>query len=144
MASYFDFGQNISYFTALLPRFYNLAGPGKKYFDPQNPRTFSGRLEHVELEKTAKLRAQRAEACSANAFEGLPLYAAGLVAGNAAGVPAATMNMLSVGYLAVRVVYSWVYIWGQENRKVAPMRTLSWLTGTGLIMTMFVKAGLRT
>lgn len=34
---------------ALYPRFYSgLTGPGKRYFDPSNPRTFLDRLDKVE------------------------------------------------------------------------------------------------
>lgn len=87
-----------------------------------------------------RLRLQRAEAVVANAFETLGLYAASVTAGNAAGVSANTMNTLSLGYLASRVLYTWVYIWGQENRKITPLRTIVWGVGIGLCMTMFIAA----
>ncbi|KAI0596074.1 hypothetical protein F4775DRAFT_566399 [Biscogniauxia sp. FL1348] len=152
MASFLNFNQNISYFTipaalllALAPRGYSgFSGAGKKYFDPSNPRTFAARLENAEIDKEVKARILRAEACSANAFEGLPLFAAAVVAGNAAGLPKETLNALTAGYVASRLAYTWVYIWGQNNRKLAEARTLVWGVGITCVMTLFVKAGLRS
>ncbi|KAL7624727.1 hypothetical protein AAE478_006298 [Parahypoxylon ruwenzoriense] len=144
--------KNISYWTipaalilALFPRTYSgLTGPGKKVFDPTNPRTFAARLDKAaDMDKKLRLRLQRAEAAGANAFETLGLYAAAVTAGNAAGLPAQTMNSLTLYYLGSRVLYTWVYIWGQENRSLAPVRTLVWTAGMTFIMAMFVQAGSR-
>ncbi|KAI1397290.1 hypothetical protein F4819DRAFT_490685 [Hypoxylon fuscum] len=148
MASYIGLEKNISYLTipaalflALLPRVYSgLTGPGSKIFDPNNPRTFAARLDSAEIDKKLRLRLQRAEAAGANAFETLGLYAAAVTAGNAAGVSAETMNVSSLGYLASRVFYTWIYIWGQENRKILPLRTVVWGFAMGFSMIMFVKA----
>ncbi|KAH6653201.1 hypothetical protein BKA67DRAFT_568847 [Truncatella angustata] len=152
MASFFS-ENNISYYTlpfalvlALLPRVYSgLAGPGKRYFDPQNPRKFVETLAKAEaLDKQLRLRLQRAESCSANAFEGLPLYAAAVTAGNAAGLSPQALNFLSLGYIASRILYSWVYIFGQDNPKLAAWRTRVWTAGVGCVMTLFIKAGLNS
>ncbi|KAH8668908.1 hypothetical protein BX600DRAFT_460943 [Xylariales sp. PMI_506] len=152
MTSLLD-GRNVSYYTipaamviALLPRVYSgIAGPGKKYFDKSNPRSFSAKLDKIEaLDKQLRLRLQRAEACCANGFEGLPLFAASVTAGNAAGVPTDTLNFLSVGYLAIRLVYSWIYVFVQDDPKFARVRTPIWTLGTACIMTLFVKAGLKS
>ncbi|CAJ2511197.1 Uu.00g068220.m01.CDS01 [Anthostomella pinea] len=151
MASLFSAEQNLSYFTvpvalilALLPRVYSgLSGPGSKIFDGTNPRKFSEQLEKSELDKQLVQRLQRAEAAGANAFEGLPLFAAAVVAGNSAGLPTATLNALSVGYIANRVVYTWYYIWISSNRRMASYRPLVWSVGVACIMTLFVKAGLQ-
>ncbi|KAI1770497.1 hypothetical protein F4818DRAFT_257445 [Hypoxylon cercidicola] len=148
MASHLGLEKNISYWTipaalflALLPRVYSgLTGPGTKFFDPSNPRTFAARLDGAEIDKKLRLRLQRAEAVVANAFETLGLYAAAVTAGNAAGVQAGTMNTLSLGYLASRVLYTWVYIWGQESRKISPLRTVIWGVGMGFSMAMFIAA----
>ncbi|KAF7531716.1 hypothetical protein G7054_g8613 [Neopestalotiopsis clavispora] len=146
MASYFS-ENNLSYYTlpvalglALYPRFYSgLTGPGKRYFDPSNPRTFLDRLDKVEgLDK------QRAEACSSNAFEGLPLFAAAVTAGNAAGLSSFALNSLSLGYLASRVAYTWVYIYLLDNPKMSVWRTHTWMAGIGMLMTLFIKAGLKS
>ncbi|KAI2611599.1 uncharacterized protein GGS25DRAFT_483346 [Hypoxylon fragiforme] len=146
MASYMGLEKNISYWTipaafvlALLPRVYaGHIGLGKKFFDGTNPRTFTERLEKANIDKRSKLRLQRAEAAGANAFETLGLYAAAVTAGNAADLPRETLNTLSLAYLATRVLYTWVYIWGQENRRFAPVRTLVWSAGIFLVMRLFI------
>ncbi|KAI0142580.1 hypothetical protein F4776DRAFT_513564 [Hypoxylon sp. NC0597] len=151
MASYLGLEKNISYYTiptalflALLPRVYSgIAGPGKKFFDPNNPRFFAQSLEKADIDKRLRDRLQRAESAGANAFETLGVYAAAVTAGNAAGLPADTLNTLSLGYLATRVLYTWIYIWGQENRKLIPLRTIVWGINMALTMATFVLAGHR-
>ncbi|KAI1084057.1 hypothetical protein F5B20DRAFT_363931 [Whalleya microplaca] len=149
MASILGLQTNISYLTipgalflALLPRVYSgFTGPGKQYLDKNNPRTFYETLGKADLDKKTKNRLQRAESAVANAFETLGLYAAAVTAGNAAGLSTEIMNSLSIGYLTLRVFYTWIYIWGQENRKFAPLRTLVWGAHMALVMSMFVMAG---
>jgi uncharacterized MAPEG superfamily protein len=57
------------------------------------------------------------------------------------------MNMLSIGWLATRIVYTYVYIWYQETEVLAPgqipLRFKVWAAGATICMTMFVLAGLR-
>ncbi|KAI3317026.1 hypothetical protein HD806DRAFT_397802 [Xylariaceae sp. AK1471] len=142
--------KNISYFTipvavftALWPRSYSaFQGPGQKYFDPTNPRTFAARLEKSDIDKETVARILRAESASSNGFEGLPLFAAAIVAGNNAGLSTSALNALSITYILSRVAYNWVYIFLGGNRKLAGLRTPVWLVGVGTALTMFVKAGL--
>ncbi|KAI0392470.1 hypothetical protein F5Y17DRAFT_357138 [Xylariaceae sp. FL0594] len=150
MALSFLTEKNISYFTiplalftALWPRSHSaFQGPGKKVFDPSNPRTFAARLEKSDLDKEDVARILRAEAASANGFEGLPLFAAAIVAGNSAGLSAQTLNALSITYVLSRVVYNYVYIFLSANRKLAGLRTPVWFVGVGSALALFVKAGL--
>ncbi|KAI8623555.1 hypothetical protein F5Y19DRAFT_481588 [Xylariaceae sp. FL1651] len=129
---------------ALWPRSYSaFQGPGQKYFDPSNPRTFAARLEKSDLDKETVARILRAESASANGFEGLPVFAAAVVAGNSAGVSAPTMNALSITYVLSRVVYNWVYVFLSKNRQFAGVRSLTWFAGVGSAMAMFVSAGLK-
>ncbi|KAI0123718.1 hypothetical protein BJ170DRAFT_686972 [Xylariales sp. AK1849] len=152
MASFLS-DTNISYYIipaaaglALFPRTYSgLAGPGKKYFDPANPRKFVEKLEKTEeIDKRLRLRLIRAEACGANAFENLPLFAAAVTAANAAGLPTQTLNALSGAYFISRIIYTYVYIFAQDNPRMAASRTLVWTAGMGFLMTLFVKAGLKS
>lgn len=57
------------------------------------------------------------------------------------------MNVLSIGWLASRVLYTYVYIWYQEREKLAlgqaPLRWNVWLVGALTCMSMFVLAGLK-
>ncbi|KAH9893684.1 hypothetical protein F4778DRAFT_748166 [Xylariomycetidae sp. FL2044] len=151
MASFLGLPQNVSYLTipavfvvTMYPRFLNLSSPGRKFFDGRNPRTFPDRLEKSDLDKRTQQRLLRCEACTANGFEGLPLFAAAVTAGNAAGLSAAFMNTVAVGYLVSRVAFTYIYVWAQEDAAsgVEKYRTLVWLVGVGLLMSAFVKAGL--
>ena len=89
----------------------------------------------------------RAEAASANGFEALPFYAAAVTAGNAAGVSATVMNVLSVVWLVSRLVYNYVYIWYQATEQLGPeqppLRFKVWSVGAMACMSMFVMAGLK-
>lgn len=51
----------------------------------------------------------RAEGAQQNGFENLGIFAAGVVAGNAAGLDAGYLNALSAAYIATRVVYLCVH-----------------------------------
>lgn len=79
----------------------------------------------------------------ANGFETLGMYSAGVVAAAMTGVPAETLNYLSLAYLATRVGYNTIYIWLQENKKLAPLRSLCWNASIGIIAALWVKAGNR-
>ncbi|KAJ4405374.1 hypothetical protein N0V91_005325 [Didymella pomorum] len=77
MAFLLNFDKNISYFTV------------KKYM-PTPTRIYPS-SNAIQL----RGRLLRAEAASSNGFEALPLFAAAVTAGNAAGLSALTMNTLS-------------------------------------------------
>jgi uncharacterized MAPEG superfamily protein len=57
------------------------------------------------------------------------------------------MNVLSIGWLVSRVVYTYVYIWYQETEKLAlgqaPLRFKVWSVGAMICMSMIVMAGLK-
>ena len=68
----------------------------------------------------------RAEAATANGLESIGVFAAAVVAANGAGVPVAQLNALTVGYVVPRLAYGLVYVWLQQNRKMAPVRSALW------------------
>lgn len=86
-------------------------------------------------------RFRRAKAASANGFETLALYAGGIVAANAAGVATPKLNKLALGYLVSRAVFNFVYVFLQDNKKFAPLRTLVWMVGIGIIFSLYISAG---
>ncbi len=75
-------------------------------------------------------------------MEGLPIFAAAVVAGNSAGLSTTALNSLTIGYIASRIAYNYVYIFLGSNRKLAALRTQVWFVGIGSIFALFVKAGL--
>lgn len=85
----------------------------------------------------------RCEAAAANGQETLGLFVAAIIAANYAGVPVETINTLAFTHLASRVAYNFTYIFLQENRNFAPLRSLVWMVGVGSWITLFIKAGNR-
>jgi uncharacterized MAPEG superfamily protein len=69
------------------------------------------------------------------------VFAAAVVAANTAKVPLATLNGLILGYVASRVVYNYVYVVLQNNSKMAPVRSPTWLSGAVIISWLFVLVG---
>ncbi|KAK3692447.1 hypothetical protein B0T22DRAFT_447296 [Podospora appendiculata] len=148
MANIIDFSANWSYYTIpaafvvlMVPHFYGnmLAG---QHYDLANPRKME---EHVakddKFDKLRFKRIQRAKAAVANGFETIGLFAAGVVAANAAGAPVAKTNQLALGYLVCRAVFNWIYVWLQDNSRWAPVRSLTWIASMVCILGLFVVAG---
>ena len=57
----------------------------------------------------------RAEGAQQNGFENIGLFAAAVVIGNVAKLDNSTLNTLSGAYLASRVVYNLLYIYGTTD-----------------------------
>ncbi|KAK4123529.1 hypothetical protein N657DRAFT_412900 [Parathielavia appendiculata] len=131
----------VAFILCMVPHAYAIKLAGKNY-DVGNPRkTVEHCAKDTSLDKVTVRRISRGEAATANGFETLGLYAAGVVAGNVAGVAAERMNQLTLGYLLSRVVYSYIYVVLQDNSRFAGLRSLVWMAGAGLIMALFVAAG---
>ncbi|KAL2181539.1 uncharacterized protein P884DRAFT_326227 [Thermothelomyces heterothallicus CBS 202.75] len=150
MASLIDFTSgNWSYYTipaafflCMVPNAYATKLAGRNY-DIANPRkTEELCAKDTSLDKVTLQRISRARAATANGFETLGLYAAAVVAGNAAGLPTERMNKLTLAYLASRAAYNYVYVVLQDNARMAGLRSLAWLVGIVIIMTLFVSAGM--
>ncbi|KAG6364536.1 hypothetical protein INS49_006137 [Diaporthe citri] len=149
MASLFDLTKpHLAYYSVpaaftlvMVPHAYAMFASGKN-FDVANPRsTVDTCNKDTTMDKRKAQRIQRAEAAMANGFETLGMYSAGIVAAVVAGVPAETLNYLSVAYLTSRVGYNTVYIWLQDNRKLAPLRSACWNASIGIIAALWIKAG---
>ncbi|KAJ9152174.1 hypothetical protein NKR19_g4642 [Coniochaeta hoffmannii] len=149
MSSLFDFTKSqLSYYTIpaamvllYVPHTYANIKAGKSQ-DHANPRKIEENLSKDEsIDKVTKGRILRARAAHANANETIGLYAAAVVAANATGVDVKSVNYLTLGYLASRIAYNYIYVIAQDNRRVAPLRTLAWSAGVGIILTLFIKAG---
>ena len=100
-----------AWLLAIAPHAYAIAVLDKKY-DNMQPRTNVLKVDSDQtLDKATKARVIRAEGAQQNGFENLGLFAAAVVAGNIAGLPAATLNMLSGGsvsytHLTLPTIYS--------------------------------------
>ena len=142
--------QNISFYT--IPAAFALVMTSHAYsmwlagtnYDLAHPRaTEENAIKDPKMTKSLLERIKRSRAATANGFETLGLFAAGVVAANAAGVSVADVNKLSVSYLATRVAYNISYTFLGEMSSLAVLRTATWTGGLGCVMAMFVKAGNR-
>ncbi|KJZ79019.1 hypothetical protein HIM_01792 [Hirsutella minnesotensis 3608] len=128
--------------SALWPHVYAATLAGKS-FDNANPRGLRDNVaKNDAVDKMVKQRISRAEGASQNGFETLGFFATAVVAGNVAGLPVAQLNRLTLGYIASRIVYNYVYISLQTNRRVAALRSLVWFVGIGLSMNLWIRSGL--
>ncbi|KAI0866891.1 hypothetical protein F4860DRAFT_7431 [Xylaria cubensis] len=133
----------LAWFIAAVPGMLSKSLGGTNY-DIATPRKFAENVEKDQkLDKSTKNKIFRCEAASANAQETLGLFVSAVIAANYAGVPVETMNTFAALYLGSRVVYNITYIFLQENRSFAPLRSLVWMVGVGSWMTLFIKAGNR-
>ncbi|KAF1355452.1 hypothetical protein BDV97DRAFT_387509 [Delphinella strobiligena] len=146
-ASLFDLTRNFSYYTvpavwvlSIAPHFYAAKLAGNK-FDNRNPRGLKEVLAADQtLDQSTKGRIIRAESAQQNGFENIGLYAAAVVAANHAGVDNWTLNALSGGYVFSRLAYNLIYV-NNETEALANARSVSFLSGIGIIFTLFIKAG---
>ena len=77
----------------------------------------------------------RCEGAQTNGFENIGLFAAAVLAGNFAGLPAPTLNLLSGGYVVSRVLYNWIYI-NSTRPAMALARTGMWSVGIGILLAL--------
>ncbi|KAI1432350.1 hypothetical protein GGR50DRAFT_697156 [Xylaria sp. CBS 124048] len=148
MSAVMDLSQNYSLYAIPIAWFFTfVTGSYAKtlssgHYDIAYPRRYAEAVEKDEkLSKATKDKIFRCEGAAANGRETLSLFAGAVLSANYAKVPVETINTLVAAYLASRVVYNIVYVHLQENRKFAPLRSLSWMFGIGVCITLFVKAG---
>lgn len=109
-------------------------------FDPRQPRKHIQDVAQDERLPTAQREAiARAEAASLNGAENVGVFAAAVVAGNLAGLSRETLNLCSIGYIASRLVYCWLYV-NNTTEAIAHARSTVFFGGVGLWMTLFVKS----
>lgn len=128
------------WFLSMVPHAYALSAAGKSV-DPAYPREITDRVNSDQsLDKRTKQRITRALAAESNTLETLGFLAGGVVAANAAGVDAGLTNALSFGILGVRAAYVFLYVVLQEDRNLAPVRSLLWLAKQAGISALYVLA----
>ncbi|KAI0135176.1 hypothetical protein F4814DRAFT_400096 [Daldinia grandis] len=133
-----------AFVLALSPRIYfGILGPGSGVYDPKNPRRFvASTKKSVSLNNLIAGRIERSENALNNSFENLPLLAIAVLAANVEQVDLETRNLLSLAYIAIRIAYIWVYIWGQEYDCVPPLtRTLLWFSGNIVLGYLYLLPG---
>lgn len=117
--------------AALLPYIWvTLAkGSGKRY-DNRDPRGWIARQDNPRI--------VRANAAQLNAFEAFAPFAAAVVLAQLAGVAPATIAMLAVAFVLLRVLHGVFYLANQHA-----LRSAVWFGGFICVLALFVQAALR-
>ncbi|KAG9236108.1 hypothetical protein BJ875DRAFT_457433 [Amylocarpus encephaloides] len=125
-----------SYAVAIMSK----ANNGK--WDNSNPRssTWDNKLR-TATPAEAYGRYERAEAAHKNGFENLPLFVGAILAGNLAGLSSVDLNRFTGAYLAMRALYTLVYVNVTRN-STSFFRTAIWLASTMGCMAVYVKSGI--
>ncbi|KAI1383390.1 MAPEG family-domain-containing protein [Hypoxylon trugodes] len=134
----------VAFFLALFPRIWAvLLGAGNKIYDPKSPRDFPTALRNCrDLNDKVRGRLIRSECALNNAFENLPLFAIAVLAANLEGVDLWILNFFSYNYILCRAVYTWIYIWGQEDDYMHPLtRSMVWFASQFILGMMFLLPG---
>ncbi|ERF76253.1 hypothetical protein EPUS_04330 [Endocarpon pusillum Z07020] len=151
MASLFNTTSNISLYTVpfawalcLAPRVYATQlyeKASSRQFDNREPRSFTKMvMENQSIDSATKGRIIRAESAQQNGFENIGFFATAVVAGNLARLDTTWLNTLSVGYVISRILYNLIYL-NNTTAGLATTRTVTYISGIGMIWTIFIMAG---
>jgi len=99
-----------------------MAASGK--YSNRAPRAMQPKLQGLS---------QRAHWAEQNSFEILPAFIAAVFVAHFAGAEQATVNLLAVGFIASRVIYSICYLMNW-----ASLRSVIWMVGLLFIVGLFV------
>ena len=116
--------------AALLPYigtiYAKFSGGGGKTYDNRAPR--------AQMDSLPPKR-QRAYWAQLNGFEAFPPFAAGVIVAHLAGAPQPWINALAASFVALRVIYTLLYI---HDRPTA--RSLVWAAAFVCVVGLFVAA----
>ncbi len=110
--------------AALLPVLTVGSAKAQPGYDNAAPRAFLGRLEGWRA---------RANWAHQNHFEAFPPFAAGVILAELAHASQARIDMLAVAFVALRVLYTFIYI-----SNVAALRSLVWAGALGCSVWLIV------
>jgi uncharacterized MAPEG superfamily protein len=119
---------HLSYWLVLLAGYLPVltvgAAKAQKGYDNADPRGYLARLDGWRA---------RADAAHRNGFEAFPVFAAGVIIAEMRGAPQPMIDMLSIAFIILRVVYVGLYI-----GNFATLRTLCWTAATACVVGLFV------
>ncbi|PLN86688.1 hypothetical protein BDW42DRAFT_189954 [Aspergillus taichungensis] len=130
------------YGIGLLPHGYylikmmtNAKGQSSNILPRQNLSDLKGRIAADAWNKLA-----RARGAHLNALEGVPMFAAAMLAGNLAKLPSNELNTLAAEYIGVRILYTALYM-GVRSEAASYLRTGVWAWGMAIPIWGLIRAG---
>ena len=110
--------------AGILPQLAGLYAKASRDYDNEQPRDF------LAAQQGAKARAN---AAMQNGYEGLALFIGAVIIAHFLQADQAKIDMLALGYVGSRVIYSTVYIKG-----FGTVRSIVWALGIACIIGLFV------
>lgn len=110
-------------------------------WDNTNPRSPAWN-ERIQKSTPAAIfgRYERAEAAHKNAMENMALFSTTIILGNMAELPASTLNTVAALFLALRAIYTLLYI-NTVTIKYSRVRTGVWGSSIVLCFYQILRAG---
>jgi len=132
----------LSLVLAFIPHFFKaylsrtkLKREGSEY-DPRRPRV--SQQAAADDSPTGQFLT-RCIGCHQNGLEAFSFLSAAVALSIATGVPVDLRNKVATYFLATRVVYTWIYLTGEQKWK-GWVRSLVWLVGMSEIACLFVSS----
>jgi uncharacterized MAPEG superfamily protein len=97
---------------------------GFRGYDNSRPREWLARQEGWR---------GRANAAQQNSWEAFAIFSAAVLTAHVAGAPQPTVDAIAVAFISTRLLYTWCYV-----MDFASLRSLVWLVGLGLSISLFV------
>ena len=132
------------YGMALVPLFYGnsivmkATGGRIDFANPRGAATQENYRKSCDAATYATI--ERCKAAHNNAMENMPLFFAAVIVANMAGLDTGVMNFQCGLFLALRAVYTVLYI-GVSNQNFALVRSVTWMTSVVGPLYLMVKAG---
>ncbi|KAF3396382.1 hypothetical protein F1880_006756 [Penicillium rolfsii] len=113
----------------------NAKGQSSNILPRENLTNLKGHISGQVWDKLA-----RARGAHLNAMEGIPMFAAAMLAGNLAKLPAKDLNWFAFDYLGARVLYTMAYM-GVKSEAASYLRTGLWAWSISIpILVLFKSA----
>ncbi|KAF2823356.1 hypothetical protein CC86DRAFT_372332 [Ophiobolus disseminans] len=144
MPNYSIFSIPLFWLISLYPHAYAISlikSSNNNKWDNLNPRgiaTNASYQKHVPAECYALF--EKAEAAHKNGLESAPFFVGAVVLGNVVGLGALTMNIFSGSYLALRTLYTVLYL-RCTTQETSRLRSLTWMASVGCVVGVYVAAG---
>lgn len=123
-----------AYWMVLAAAFLPYVGTGYAKFSDGGGKTYDNHAPRAQAE-TLPPRRRRAYWAQLNGFEAFPAFAAGVIIAHLAGGPQTWIDALAAAFVALRVVYTLLYI---HDRPTA--RSLVWSAGLLCVLGLFLAA----
>ncbi|WVQ77960.1 hypothetical protein IAT38_000041 [Cryptococcus sp. DSM 104549] len=121
-------------------RFATVRAGFRNNVNPRESLDLMQKSDKYKPETVAKLR--RRQAAHENCFENEAVFIGAVIAGNQVGLSPKYMNIMSVTYFLLRLVYIFLYI-NVTDQKKSLWRTAVYWASNFCFLTTFVKAGIK-